>query len=36
MDRGGIVEEGSHDELLSVGGVYRRLWLHQSGGFLAA
>ena len=34
MDRGAIVEEGSHAELLSKGGVYARLWAHQSGGFL--
>lgn len=26
LDRGGIVEEGSHDELLARGGTYARLW----------
>jgi ATP-binding cassette, subfamily B, bacterial len=37
MDRGGVVEEGTHGDLLEVaGGVYSRLWHHQSGGFLAA
>ncbi len=37
MDRGGVVEEGTHRDLLDVtGGVYSRLWQHQSGGFLAA
>ncbi len=37
MDRGGVVEEGTHADLLGMGdGVYRRLWQHQSGGFLAA
>jgi ATP-binding cassette subfamily B protein len=38
MDRGRVVEQGTHAELLSVGeaGVYGRLWAHQSGGFLAA
>ena len=35
MDRGRIVEEGSHAELLARGGLYARLWSHQSGGFLA-
>ncbi len=37
MDQGGVVEEGTHRDLLDVdGGVYSRLWQHQSGGFLAA
>jgi ATP-binding cassette subfamily B multidrug efflux pump len=35
LDEGRIVEEGSHDELLRLGGHYARLWSHQSGGFLA-
>jgi ATP-binding cassette subfamily B multidrug efflux pump len=34
MDRGRIVEEGDHRSLLAKGGVYARLWEHQSGGFL--
>ncbi len=34
MDRGRIVEQGSHEELLAAGGLYARLWLRQSGGFL--
>ncbi len=34
MDRGRIVEQGSHRELLASGGIYARLWEHQSGGFL--
>ncbi len=34
MDKGRIVEEGRHDELLARGGLYARLWAHQSGGFL--
>jgi hypothetical protein len=34
MDRGRIVEEGDHQTLLAEGGLYARLWAHQSGGFL--
>ncbi|WIT14430.1 ABC transporter ATP-binding protein [Paucibacter sediminis] len=34
MDQGEIVEQGSHAELLAQGGLYARLWTHQSGGFL--
>ena len=35
LDAGRIVEQGTHDELLRLGGVYEKLWRHQSGGFLA-
>ena len=34
MDKGRIIEQGSHDELLAAHGVYARLWQRQSGGFL--
>jgi ATP-binding cassette subfamily B multidrug efflux pump len=34
MDGGRIVEEGDHRSLLARGGLYARLWAHQSGGFL--
>lgn len=34
MDKGKIVEEGTHKELLNKKGVYAKLWNHQSGGFL--
>ena len=34
MDKGRIVEEGSHDDLVRQGGLYARLWTRQSGGFL--
>jgi ATP-binding cassette subfamily B multidrug efflux pump len=34
MDEGRVVEQGSHAELLAAGGLYARLWAHQSGGFL--
>jgi ATP-binding cassette subfamily B protein len=35
MERGAIVERGSHDGLLARRGIYASLWAHQSGGFLA-
>ena len=35
LEQGHIVEQGSHDELLRLGGHYAKLWRHQSGGFLA-
>jgi ATP-binding cassette subfamily B protein/ATP-binding cassette subfamily B multidrug efflux pump len=34
LDRGRIVEEGSHDELAAGDGLYAKLWRRQSGGFL--
>jgi ATP-binding cassette subfamily B multidrug efflux pump len=34
LDRGRIVEMGDHASLLAQGGLYARLWAHQSGGFL--
>jgi ATP-binding cassette subfamily B multidrug efflux pump len=34
LDKGRIVEEGDHRWLLAKGGLYARLWAHQSGGFL--
>lgn len=34
LDRGRVLEEGSHQELLQSKGPYARLWHHQSGGFL--
>jgi ATP-binding cassette, subfamily B, multidrug efflux pump len=35
LDKGRVVEEGDHRSLLAKGGLYARLWAHQSGGFLA-
>ncbi|MRG56638.1 ATP-binding cassette domain-containing protein [Phyllobacterium sp. SYP-B3895] len=34
MDKGKIVESGSHDELIAANGIYAGLWARQSGGFL--
>ena len=34
LDKGRIVETGDHAALLAQGGLYARLWAHQSGGFL--
>lgn len=34
LDQGRIVEQGTHQALLKQGGIYARLWAHQSGGFL--
>jgi len=34
MEKGRIVEEGTHKQLISKKGVYAGLWNHQSGGFL--
>ncbi|MDR6539509.1 ABC transporter ATP-binding protein [Variovorax soli] len=34
LDQGRVVEQGDHATLLARGGLYARLWAHQSGGFL--
>lgn len=36
LDKGRIVEQGTHGELLELGGHYAGLWARQSGGFLEA
>ena len=35
LDKGDIVEQGSHEELIKHEGIYASLWAHQTGGFLA-
>jgi ATP-binding cassette subfamily B multidrug efflux pump len=34
MDRGRVIEDGTHDALVARGGLYAQLWERQSGGFL--
>ena len=34
FDKGKIVEDGTHTDLLAKGGVYKNLWDAQVGGFL--
>jgi len=34
LDRGRVIEDGTHEALLARGGVYAGLWARQSGGFL--
>ena len=36
MDKGRIIEQGTHQELVALGGLYSELWARQSGGFLDA
>ncbi|MFZ2126484.1 MAG: ABC transporter ATP-binding protein [Candidatus Microsaccharimonas sp.] len=34
LDKGVIIEDGTHTDLLKKKGVYAKLWSHQSGGFI--
>tara|TARA_B110001469_G_scaffold19274_1_gene19881 strand:- start:3072 stop:4898 length:1827 start_codon:yes stop_codon:yes gene_type:complete len=34
IDNGQIIEQGTHQELLNHGGIYAKLWQHQTGGFI--
>jgi len=36
IDEGRVIEQGTHTELLALGGEYAQLWARQSGGFIAA
>ncbi|OAM79338.1 ABC transporter ATP-binding protein [Devosia elaeis] len=36
LDKGRIVEQGSHAQLVDSGGIYSQLWHRQSGGFIDA
>ena len=35
LDKGEIVEEGTHQQLVNIDGLYAKLWSRQSGGFIA-
>lgn len=34
LDSGSVIEQGTHKQLISAGGLYATLWKHQSGGFI--
>jgi ATP-binding cassette subfamily B protein len=34
LDKGSVIEDGTHNELLAKNGTYAKLWSHQSGGFI--
>ncbi|KHT44088.1 ABC transporter ATP-binding protein [Vibrio sinaloensis] len=34
LDKGEVVEQGTHQELVQSGGIYAQLWNHQTGGFI--
>lgn len=34
IDQGQVIETGTHAELIAHGGLYARLWQHQTGGFV--
>ncbi|EGQ8404686.1 ABC transporter ATP-binding protein [Vibrio parahaemolyticus] len=34
LDKGNVVEQGTHQELSAHNGIYAQLWAHQTGGFL--
>ena len=35
LDQGQVVEQGTHQELIALQGIYAHLWNHQTGGFIA-
>ncbi len=34
LDKGEVVEQGTHQELVKCNGIYAQLWAHQTGGFI--
>jgi len=34
LDQGRIAEQGTHEELVALNGIYAHLWQRQTGGFL--
>jgi ATP-binding cassette subfamily B multidrug efflux pump len=36
LDKGQIIEEGTHQQLIAKKGIYAQLWAHQTGGFIGA
>ncbi|HCG7155531.1 ABC transporter ATP-binding protein/permease [Vibrio parahaemolyticus] len=34
LDKGNVVEQGTHQELIAHNGIYAQLWAHQTGGFI--
>ena len=34
LDKGKIIEDGTHEELIKTEGYYQRMWNMQAGGFL--
>ncbi|ELB2056963.1 ABC transporter ATP-binding protein [Vibrio parahaemolyticus] len=34
LDKGNVLEQGTHQELIAHNGIYAQLWAHQTGGFL--
>ncbi|MEZ8823956.1 ABC transporter ATP-binding protein [Vibrio sp. 10N.261.55.A7] len=35
LDKGNVVEQGTHQELIDHKGIYAQLWAHQTGGFIS-
>jgi ATP-binding cassette subfamily B protein len=35
LEKGGIVEQGTHEELLSLNGKYAQMWKVQAGAYIA-
>jgi ATP-binding cassette subfamily B multidrug efflux pump len=35
LDQGEVIEQGTHDELIALNGLYASLWQHQTGGYIS-